>query len=537
MGHYYQDLDKPHFDYELATYPPLGEKLYRGPAVDLSRPYAVCIGAAQTYGRFTDRPYTKLLAEELQLPVLNLGVGGAGPEHFDSPAYIDVINGSEFAVIQVLSGRSASNSRFNNRLDGGVLGKRLVDNKTMRFEHFFEELFASEDKATIEKVIRETREDYKTTFINLVNKINVPKIMFWFSDRTPDYEDNLDDPYAVLNRYPQMINRPVIDSIRGHCDDYVEYAHDVGVPQKLWSGDADIDGARHKDGCLYNTYYPSPEMHLESAAQLLSVCRKYAVPSSKPTAVAANPDEPAKFVLLCPERSGSNLLMGLMDSHHECLAAGEMFNDYYLNLSELPTSSDELARDQRLAQLRSDNPAAFVHAFFDVARDRKLKAIGFKLIYGQAELHSSVREEILRDQSIYIIHLVRRNLLDRFASEVRARNTDKWAYGADETIPERQKYTIPPDQCIWDFLDKQNTENKYFNLLEGRDRVLKIYYENLSQNPQGVSNRVCRLLGLSVRDDLEIRFKKSSSKKLQDDVENYAELKALFSRWSHFFDD
>ncbi|MEX3011328.1 DUF6473 family protein [Hoeflea sp. TYP-13] len=539
MGHYYQNLDQPNFDYELAEYPEIGPKQFRGPAVDISRPYAVCIGAAQTYGRFAARPYPNILSEELGLPVLNLGVGGAGPEHFDDPAYVSIINRSEFVVIQVLAGRSASNSLFSNREDGGVLGKRLSDNKTMRFEHFFEDLFAGGDIETIEKVVQETRENYTITFANLLAKIQVPKILFWFSDRSPDYEDNFNDPYAVLNRYPQLVNRRVFEDIKVHCDDFVEYANDIGMPQKLFPGDKDIDGAQSRGGYLYNTYYPSPEMHLDSAPAVISACRKYTMPvadSARPKVEAAA-GEPSKFVLLCPERSGSNLLLGLLDSHEDCLTAGELFNDYYIEAQQLPIENDDiLANDQRLSDLRSQDPVAFVNSYFDVAKAKKLRAIGFKMMYSQADKYSSVTEALLQNPSITIIHLVRRNLLRRFASELRARITDKWAYGAKEVIPEQPTYTIEPDHCVWDFLNKEGMQSKYDGMLDGRDRYLKIYYENLADQTQVVGSRLCRLLGLSAGHELEVRYRKSSPKDLDGEVENYRELRTFFKRWSHFFD-
>src|SRR5687768_3753373 len=98
MGDYYQRLDFGHFDYELHWLKGLRPHRFRGPAIDPSRPYIACIGAAQTFGRFCERPFPALLGERLGVQALNLGVGGAGPRLFGTPRFLRWINGAELVV-------------------------------------------------------------------------------------------------------------------------------------------------------------------------------------------------------------------------------------------------------------------------------------------------------------------------------------------------------------------------------------------------------------------------------------------------------
>ena len=76
----YQDVHYEVVDYECFI---LGETglYFRGPEPNQLEPskYFVCLGAAQTFGCFCDRPYPLLLQEELGLACLNLGYGGADP--------------------------------------------------------------------------------------------------------------------------------------------------------------------------------------------------------------------------------------------------------------------------------------------------------------------------------------------------------------------------------------------------------------------------------------------------------------------------
>ena len=82
MGRYYQERDFPLFDYGLAMTGELASWELRGPIPDLEKPYFVCVGATQVFGRFCARPFPQILSEELGLPVLNLGIGGHGPRTF-----------------------------------------------------------------------------------------------------------------------------------------------------------------------------------------------------------------------------------------------------------------------------------------------------------------------------------------------------------------------------------------------------------------------------------------------------------------------
>src|SRR5687767_7648017 len=98
MGEYYQQLDRRLFDYDLQSLAGIPDKAFRGPAVDLSRPYVACIGAAQTFGRFCERPFPALLADRLGIQFLNLGVGGASPRLFDVPEFLELANGAALVI-------------------------------------------------------------------------------------------------------------------------------------------------------------------------------------------------------------------------------------------------------------------------------------------------------------------------------------------------------------------------------------------------------------------------------------------------------
>ncbi len=112
----YQARDFEVVDYHLYKLPGLGLSM-RGPRPNLEvGSYITCVGAAQTFGCFCESPYPALLEQKLGVEVVNLGYGGAGPRFFNRhPGLIDIVNRGRLAVVQVMSGRSEDNSRFESR--------------------------------------------------------------------------------------------------------------------------------------------------------------------------------------------------------------------------------------------------------------------------------------------------------------------------------------------------------------------------------------------------------------------------------------
>jgi hypothetical protein len=266
MGRYYQNLDAPHFDYDLWRVPGIDREL-RGPPIDPERPFIAFVGAAQTFGRFCQQPFPTLVGQALRIQSLNLGVGGAGPRLFDKPPFIDWMNRASLVVFQVMAARSEGNSLFDNTATGTLVGVRLSDGKEMRFEEFLADLKAEGDTETIKRAIRESRENYVKRYIGLLRKVAKPKILLWLSVRSPD--EGEDSPV-----FPHFIDRKAVAAIGDFASSYVECVSDRGLPQRLWEAAESIAGAYVDDGHLMNNYYPSPEMHVDAANLLVPACRQ-----------------------------------------------------------------------------------------------------------------------------------------------------------------------------------------------------------------------------------------------------------------------
>ncbi len=298
-SHRYGVLDGHITDYHLYKCPRTN-LTFRGPrpASMAQGRYFTCLGAAQTFGRFCDHPYPTLLEQRLGLAALNLSHPGAGASFFlRHQSLLEDINRSRFVIVQIMSARSEGNSEYESRGSERLLRKR--DGAIVRGDDAFANLLGEEALIQlprggtryfflpivtdrIRRIVRETRQNCIDSHLALLDRITVPKILFWMSARTPDYRDRYYTVHHLLNGYPQLVNRQMVTAIRSGADGYVESVSNRGLPQQLYDRETGAPttmplsadrphGAQKK---TLNTYYPSPDMHRDAADRLEPLCRQ-----------------------------------------------------------------------------------------------------------------------------------------------------------------------------------------------------------------------------------------------------------------------
>jgi len=285
MSRGYQRRDAHIVDYKIYELPGV-DCGFRGPRPNSSE-YIACVGASQTFGRFVQTPFPQLLAEALGIETMNLGRGGTSPSfHRSDPKLLEYINRARLVIVQVLSGRSQSNSLFQieNHSDHGI---NLADGQKASADQFYSWLLA-QDMELAHKVVTETRDNYVSAMAQLLEAISPPKILLWFSARSPEYEESWKLPtWRLWGEFPQFVNREMVDRLRSYSDRYVECVSRRGTPQPLF----DLAGNRTTfksfalpgvEGVVKteNRYYPSPEMHEDAAELLIPACRELLHPGS-----------------------------------------------------------------------------------------------------------------------------------------------------------------------------------------------------------------------------------------------------------------
>jgi hypothetical protein len=226
-----------------------------------------------------------LLSDRLNLSVVNFGFAGVGPRFFLQPRaapILNYVNEGKFAIVQVMSARSEDNSLFESK--GREQLTRRSNGQRIPAALAYEELLA-QDVEKLKEIAEETRARWVESYSNLLKAIEVPKILFWFSKRSPDYEESYSDLRAFFGDFPQLVTSAMMERIRPLGDEYVQCVSARGSPQRLisrFTGEP-VAAFVHMtaDGPVgvaeeFNTYYPSPEMHEDAVEALIEACRKYA---------------------------------------------------------------------------------------------------------------------------------------------------------------------------------------------------------------------------------------------------------------------
>ena len=321
LTRHFQYRDSQLFDYKLGSLDDLPGVDLRGPVPDIAHPYFVCVGGTQVFGRFCNQPFPELLSEALELPVLNLGLSGHGPQAFLEDRLLSLINRAQFAVVQLASGRIGSNSEFRNSQSGRGEGERLRDGKLMSFEDFLAEELSTTSHEHVRRLVEETRDSWVGHYRDLLTAITTPTVVHWFSTVTPYRRDDYSDIWRLLGRFPQLVDGKMLSAIRPFCNAYVETVCRQGLPQPLWAAGCAIGGTELRNGRLFNTYYPSPEMHLAAARDLRAICK---VIIDKQKAAAS---ERERTVVIAQTKLDTQVVSLICQGDVECLTYSQILSD------------------------------------------------------------------------------------------------------------------------------------------------------------------------------------------------------------------
>ena len=279
------------FDYRVYRMEPLWFQL-RGPVTwDGQSPFVAYIGAAQTFGRYCLHPFPAIIRRTLPIQFVNLGAAGVGPAFYIRKRSLGLLKAAKAVVIQVMSGRSVSNSLLENPHAGGALKRRDLANSEPEFAlDVWKSVLRDYGPAFTLRLAEETRQVYVAEMRTLLESIQAKKVLLWFSRRAPDYQMQTGKIESIFGDFPQLVNRDVLASFKHLADAYVEVVTDRGLPQPLFNR---FTGEPHLQNPgvpnqFANRYYASPEMHDDAATTLGPVLKKLLTSASAAQAFGAS---------------------------------------------------------------------------------------------------------------------------------------------------------------------------------------------------------------------------------------------------------
>ena len=210
-----------------------------------------------------------------------------------------------------------------------------------------------------------------------------------------------------------------------------------------------------------------------------------------------------------------------LDSHPNISAHGEMFltslkrEDTYKMFKA--TSVNRLIHHYINRRKSVDNylNKLFIH-------EKGIDAVGFKLMYNHLfpEL-----EEWIKAHNVYVLHLIRNNLLKTILSRETARKRDIYHATSTDKIPKVKVY-LDPDLAIRQINKILRNIEFYARLFAGLP-YLEITYEDFTSQRETTTKTILDFLKVPYLRDMSVPLKKLNPDSLEELIENYDEIERV----------
>ena len=223
-----------------------------------------------------------------------------------------------------------------------------------------------------------------------------------------------------------------------------------------------------------------------------------------------------KFIILSRSRTGSNMLISMLNSHPSIYAEGEIFS--WLKGQSV---------DKILDRIYSKYP-------------KYIKAVGFKIFYYHPQAdQSGLVWQILKDiDDLHVIHLKRINILRTLLSRKIAGLTNAYQFDINKKIQRKNKIChFTEDELKKGFEKTRGWEDKFGHMFRSK-AIIDVNYEDLVWHKQRELERIAELLNVK-HTDLKTDLKKQNPENISNLITNYQSLKTKFmdTKWSCFFED
>jgi LPS sulfotransferase NodH len=245
------------------------------------------------------------------------------------------------------------------------------------------------------------------------------------------------------------------------------------------------------------------------------------------------------YMITCPARSGSTMLVQLLRSHPEICSHSEVFTpDRITGITGTycQKSREQAGFIERLSRERDRNPIKFLYKIVLDLQGKKV--VGFKLKHDELVRpeYKVLRDEIVNDRDFRIIHLRRENLLRRYLSQyIVNRVTGVTLAVRGQTIPKLQPVVLDPRKCQRDF-ETVLARQKEFAELFVEHPGFSISYEEMITPGSEKLQALLDFIGVPRR-ELTTTTQKLGNDDLRSAIINFDELRSYFegSPFSKFF--
>ena len=222
-----------------------------------------------------------------------------------------------------------------------------------------------------------------------------------------------------------------------------------------------------------------------------------------------------KYIIISTSRTGSTLLMALLNSHKNIICDGELFKDLGVKTCK----------------------EIWINFFNH--KPKNIKQVGFKLFYSHPrDADKTVWDIVKDDKDIRIIHLMRKNILRIFLSQKIGLKTKLWTENINrphKTPLESKKIDLNFQECCDAFNKIEEYQSKTKEVFD-EHRYLEIYYEDIVKNRESELQKIFGFLDVEEM-EVSANNKKQNPENLDTLINNYTELKTMFknTKWEYLF--
>jgi LPS sulfotransferase NodH len=241
-----------------------------------------------------------------------------------------------------------------------------------------------------------------------------------------------------------------------------------------------------------------------------------------------------RFVIVGIARTGSTLLLNLLNAHSQAVAFGEIFRgDGAIGWDTAPFQTRQSRRLLRLNEMR---PLDFLETEVFHRWPPQIAAVGFKLFYYHARTgpQAAVWDFLKDDPEIAVIHIRRLNILEQYLSLKLAHATNVWS-SSQKVSDTAAPLHLEPEACLRHFEEVRRCEAECDAFFAGR-QIQTVTYEELAVRRSEVMQRVSAQLGLAP-EPAEPQIVRQRTQPLSTAIANYEELRDYFAGlvWEDFF--
>lgn len=187
--------------------------VFRGPKRDLGTAYIACLGGTETFGKCVERPFPDRLEAKIGATCVNLGWPNAGIDVLlKDQGLMSMARGARLTVLQVPNASNLTNRfysvhpRRNDRfLEARGPLRRLYPEIDFTDFSFIRHMLATLKAHSLDRFAllhQELAQVWVEGMQEVIERIEGPVILLWFSDRSPD----------VLFDAPEMDYEPALVS-------------------------------------------------------------------------------------------------------------------------------------------------------------------------------------------------------------------------------------------------------------------------------------------------------------------------------------